>query len=106
MICEVIGDIAGITDPPAAIAGPMGYAYSKNMPDTLVYQAIKNLMRIILAHHETWDMQRNEKIHFFMYFFILFSVIRKKIIIFAACVSHMRTLIYKYYYLILTHSLK
>lgn len=85
--------LGGDADNLAAVAGSMAYAYNKNMPDALVFQAIKNLMRIILAQFEPWNMQRNDKIHYFLFFFILLHVIRKKRIIFAARVSHMRTLL-------------
>lgn len=65
----------GDADTVAAIAGPMAYANFKNIPDATVYQAIKNVMRIIMARYEPWSMLINDKLH---YFFVLMSVIRKK----------------------------
>ena len=51
----------GDSDTLAAIAGPMAYAYYKEMPDPLVYQALKSLPDWMQRTHAAFD-QRCEEI--------------------------------------------
>lgn len=47
--------LGGDADTLAAIAGPMAYAYYRNMPDALVYQALKKLPDWMLDVSERFD---------------------------------------------------
>ena len=53
--------LGGDSDTLAAIAGPMAYAYYKEMPDPLVYQALKSLPDWMQRTNAAFD-QRCEEI--------------------------------------------
>lgn len=53
--------LGGDADTLAAIAGPMAYAFYREMPDSLVYAALKKLPDWMVAVNERFDKRVNEQ---------------------------------------------
>lgn len=53
--------LGGDADTLAAIAGPMAYAFYREMPDSLVYAALKNLPDWMVSVNERFDKRINEQ---------------------------------------------
>jgi hypothetical protein len=52
---ETFEEIEGDADTLAAISGPMAYAFYKEMPDSLVYKALKTLPEWMVRVNERFD---------------------------------------------------
>ena len=53
--------LGGDADTLAAIAGPMAYAFYREMPDSLVYAAFKRLPDWMVSVNERFDKRINEQ---------------------------------------------
>ncbi len=53
--------LGGDADTLAAIAGPMAYAFYREMPDSLVYAALKKLPDWMVSVNERFDKRINEQ---------------------------------------------
>ena len=53
--------LGGDADTLAAIAGPMAYAFYREMPDSLVYAALKKLPDWMVSENERFDKRINEQ---------------------------------------------